>query len=277
MWRGSATSVGAMAFFSPGITNMVYVYDSSSQEWSELPHCRHHAFTLIAVDNLLTTVGGSQQKYTSGNTLLSFSRGEWTELFPPMSTERSFPAVVCAGHSLVVAGGCSQNAPTVEIMNTDTLQWFTAASLPSRKGILASNSASMTACGDSVYIFGDDRTHVYSSSLLALLESCQDGKETTSFQQTSTHIWNRISDLPVSRSTAVTLCDQLISVGGYDDSGKVDFVYYYDPATNIWKKMGKLLSPKGLPLATTLPGDKLIVVHGNHEKSFIGTAIIIEH
>ena len=44
MWRGAATSVGAMAFFSPGQTGIVYIYDSTSKDWSELPHCLHLAW-----------------------------------------------------------------------------------------------------------------------------------------------------------------------------------------------------------------------------------------
>ena len=180
------------------------------------------------------------------------------EKYPPMTTKRDNPAAVCSGHSLVVAGGCDkqhQHLTTVEVMDTSTLQWFTAASLLS--GI---SWASMTTCGDDLYLLGDGSTHVYSCSLQALLQSCQAPGKASASPQTS--IWNRITDLPVSRSTAVTLCRQLVCVGGIKDEIAVDSVYCYNPVTSSWKLIGSIPSSKSCLLVTTLPGDKLILVYG---------------
>ena len=283
MQRGSATAVGGTAFFNPGTTNTIYAYENYSQDWYELPSCPHHDFTIVAVDDLLTAVGGSQQKHTPGNTLLSFSKGEWTAAFPTMSTQRSSPAAICVRQCLLVAGGCSGEEPTsVEIMNTDTQQWSTATtsltdSLSYDGRVAMSASLSMAACRDKIYMFEENRTHVdvYTCSLSTLLQSCQQSSMDTD-TPVDTYIWNRLADLPVSQSTAISLCGQLISVGGYDDTGEVDLVYYYDPTTNTWQKMGNLICPKGLPLAVTLPGDKLIVVYSNNNESFIGTSTIVE-
>ena len=267
MWRGAATSIGTMAFFNPGLTSIVYIYDSTAKDWSELPHCLHCGFTLVAIDNMVTAVGGNQDLYTPGSALLSFSNGKWVELYPPMPTKRCFPAAVCTSNYLVVVGGCGKALATVEIMDVTTLQWSTSASLPVR----VSSAASMAACGDTIYHLGDDTNRVYWCSLKSLLHFSK--QNVANPQQTST-VWKRASDLPVSRSTAVTLCGQLVSVGGYDDSGEVDAVYCYDSTMNKWRKVGKLLSCKGLPLATTLSGDKLIVVHGNHVNTIVATASV---
>ena len=267
MWRGAAASVGAMAFFNPGLTGIVYIYDSTTKDWSELPHCLHCGFTLVAIDNMVTAVGGSKELYTAGSALLSFSQGNWMEIYPPMLTKRYFPAAACTGQYLVVAGGCGEDCQalaTVEIMEINTLQWSTTNSLP-----VCTSSASMTACGDRIYLLGDYTNHVYWCSLKNLL---QFSKEHIVNLKQASNLWKRISDLPVSRSTAATLCGQLVSVGGYDDNGEADAVYCYDSTMNKWSEVGKLLSCKGLPLATTLPGDKLIVVHGNHASTIVGTA-----
>lgn len=259
MWRGAAASVGAMAFFNPGLTGIVYIYDSTTKDWSELPHCLHCGFTLVAIDNMVTAVGGNKELYAAGSALLSFSKGNWEEIYPPMLTKRYFPAAACTNDYLVVAGGCGQDCQalaTVEIMEINTLQWSATVSLP-----VCMSSASMSVCGDSIYLLGDDTNRVYWCSLKSLLQ----------FSKGST-LWKRISDLPVSRSTAATLCGQLVSVGGYDDNGEADAVYCYDSTMNKWREIGRLLSCKGLPLATALPGDKLIVVHGNHASTIIGTA-----
>ena len=272
MWRGAATSVDAIAFFNPGLTGIVYIYDSTTKDWSELPHCLHLGFTLVAVDNMVTAVGGSKELYTAGNALLSFSKGSWVEIYPAMSTKRYFPAAVCTSCYLVVAGGCDENCQAiaaVELMDIDTLQWSTTGNLP-----VCMSSAFMTACEDSVYILGDDTNRVYWCSLKNLLQFSRE--HIVNLQQEST-LWKRISDLPVSRSTAVTLCGQLVSVGGYDDAGDSDAVYHYDSAVNKWRAVGKLRSCKGWPLATTLPGDKLVVVLGNHDDTTINTAIATQY
>ena len=254
MVRGAACVIGSKAYFNSGGATRVYCYDYASKQWMELP-----AFTLVTrfafviINGLLTTVGG-----TNSNKLFTLSEGKWVQKFPPMTTKRENPAAVCTGHSLVVAGGGNghnQDLPTVEVMDTNTLQWFTAASLP--RGVYR---ASMTACGDDLYLLGDQTTHVYSCSLQALLQSCQatglisvwnriTGKASAS-QRTSTCIWNRIADLPLSCSTAVTLCGQLVSVGGMKDKRAVDSVYCYDPATSVWKTIGQIPSRQSDPLVT---------------------------
>lgn len=281
MQRGSATAVGGVTFFNPGNTNTVYAYENYSQDWKELPNCPHYSFTLIAVDSILTAVGGSLQKDTPGNALLSFSKGEWVEMFPPMSTQCSSPAAVCTSQCLVVAGGCSGSGEnpvsSVEIMNTDTQQWHTAVTnfpLPkSYERITSSGSTSMATCGDKIYMLQGDDTHIYTCSLSSLLQSCQQRNKHTSADACT---WNRLADLPVSQSTLVTLCGRLLSVGGYSDTEELDVVYYYDSTADTWQKMGMLICPQGLPLAAALPGDRLIVVHSNNNESFVGTSTVVE-
>ena len=285
MQRGSATTVGGVAFFNPSNTSTVYAYENYSQDWKELPDCPHYGFTLMAVDGLLTAVGGSRQEHTPGNTLLSFDKGEWTKVFPPMSMQRSSPAAVCTGQCLVVAGGCSGNigesnsALSVEILNTDTQQWHTATTrFPLQLRIATSGSPSMAACGGNIYIFEEDgrtQTHVYACSLSSLLQSCRQSSDHAGTDN-DTHTWQRLADLPVRQSTPVTLCGPLLSVGGYCDTAEVDTVYYYEPTTDTWQKMGTLICPQGLPLATALLGDKLIVVHSNNNESFVGTSTVVE-
>ena len=263
MFRGAACGIRTMAYFSPGATSSVYCFDSCSKQWSRLPD--HPTFTfnfsLIVINDLLTTVGGIKSNklfsFSEGNW---FSKGKWVEKFPPMPTKREYPAAVCTGHSLVVAGGRDEgkHLPTVEVMDTNTQQWFTAASLP--RGICR---ASMTGCGDNLYILGDNTTHVYSCFLQALLQTCQAPGKASSLQKAS--VWNRIADVPVKSSTAATLCGQLVSVGGTDDKEvAVNTVYCYDPATttSTWKIIGQIPVCKSLPLVATLPEDKLIIVHG---------------
>jgi len=116
---------------------MVYKYNSDDETWSVLPECPHMSFTLAVINHLLTAVGGWQSISTLTNKLISFkekpeSKARWKEELPPMPTKRSHIAIAQQGKSLVAAGGYAngKRLATVEIMDTETHQWLTAASLP---------------------------------------------------------------------------------------------------------------------------------------------------
>ena len=94
-----------------------------------------------------------------------------------MSIKRWVTASVCSGRSLVVAGGLGEggkNLSTVEVMDTENLQWSTASSLPHPL-----SEASATLCGDQLYLLGgfdqspERSKSVFTSSLAGLLQSCQ--------------------------------------------------------------------------------------------------------
>ena len=68
-----------------------------------------------------------------------------------MPTKHRSTAVVCSGKSLVVAGGVGgyKDLSTVKVMDTETLDWSTASSLPHPL-----SEASATLSGDKVYMLG---------------------------------------------------------------------------------------------------------------------------
>ena len=153
MIRGAACAVGNVAYFNPGSTSSVYFYDYETKRQGELPQCPTSQFALIVINGQLMTVGG-----TNSNKLFGFSKAQWKETFPPMSINREYPAAVCIGHYVVVAGGHNGHEvlASVEVMDTNTRQWCTAASLP--RGVYR---ASMTAHGDMLYLLGDKTSEVH--------------------------------------------------------------------------------------------------------------------
>ena len=147
---------GSVAYFRPGGSKSVLAYNSTNSKWSELPKCPNYDFSLAVVNSLLTAIGGTSH-YEVTNSLLSLTDNKWTKRFPPMPTKRYLTVAVCNGKSLVVAGGSigyknprlsSQriSLSTVEVMDTETLQWSTASSLPH-----SLYQASATLCGDQVF------------------------------------------------------------------------------------------------------------------------------
>ena len=135
MWGEVSVVDGSVAYFLPGVigSKSVFAYNSTNNKWSELPKCPNFDFSLAMVNSLLTAIGGKTSNYEVTNSLLSLTDNKWTKQFPPMPTKRWLTAVVCSGRSLVVAGGWGEGdkrLSTVEVMDTKTLQWSTASSLP---------------------------------------------------------------------------------------------------------------------------------------------------
>ena len=216
---------GNMAYFNDYDSNGVHSYDSEKQKWSSLPQSPHRHCSLAVVSGLLTAIGGQpgmtnvllnairggldiHATMNVTKQLLSLTgKGKWVERFPPMPTKRYGTAAVCSGKSLVVAGGGGGDNKllhTVEVMDTETLQWSTASSLP-----FALRNASATICQDRIYLLGYGRGNeprsVLACSTADLLQSCLPQSlgarlETLTLQE----VWHRVTDLPVRSSSCAT-------------------------------------------------------------------------
>ena len=256
MYRGSSTVCGSMAYFSSFASRQVFAYNSRVNEWSALPECPAKYITLAVVNGLVTNVGGWQSgNYT--NTLLTLmeedGKRKWVEHFPSMPTKRALTAVVCSGKALVVAGGEGEGftvLTTVEVMNTDTLNWSTASNLP-----CPLSAAVATVCRDSVYLVAGRHQRCTAESVLTC--SLSDLKSYTSYQ-----MWRPIADLPVEHSTLVTLNGQLLAVGGQDYRNKTNNVYSYNRETNSWEVISCMPTPRYQCLVAVLPHNELMVVGG---------------
>ncbi len=186
-----------------------------------------------------------------------------------MPTKRGFTAVVYSGKHLVVIGGEGGNR-TVEVMNTETREWFTASSLPLT---LTLTEATVTIVGDKIYLVGGYdmsgmTTSVLTCSLTALLLSCQPQPQTPS-------LWHPVTDTPVYQSTCVTLDGEVVAVGGCDsDWNPTCAVYAYDPAKETWNVISHMNTPRRRCLAAVLPGDRLMVVGGS--TSFRSDCAVVE-
>ena len=286
MSRPSCVVDGNMAYFNnydsnDVYSNDVYSYDSEKQKWSSLPQSPRSYCSLAVVSGLLTAIGG-QIGWTGlvTNQLFSFTgKGKWVERFPPMSTKRYGTAAVCRGKSMVVAGGSGGDYKPlyiVEVMDTETLQWSTASSLP-----FALTFASATICQDRIYLLGYERSFeprsVLACSMADLLQSCRPQSlgarlETLTLQE----VWRRVTDLPVVFSSCATLCGQLLAVGGRAEN-YTTAIHQYDPATNSWEVISHMPTARWNMAVAVLPGNKLMVVGGIICKTgtWIGTKIDI--
>ena len=272
----SVAVLGRVAYFYSWYEKKIMMYDSQTGKWAILPECPKTSFSIAAVNGLLTAIGGEQ----SGNatkSLLSLTRQQkWTEQFPPMTYYHNLPVVACTSTSLIVAGGWGpdkERAP-VEVMDTETLRWSTAASLPYPWW-----QATATICGDRLYLAGgfakDGWTKTKSVLTCVVSELLQstatqhppsEATPTASGLQPSTHgqrVWQELAELPVYLSALVTLQGRLLAVGGCDsDLNPTSAVHQYNSATNSWNVVSRMNNKRWPCFAAVLPDNTLVVVGG---------------
>ena len=254
------------------------MYNSETGKWAILPECPKRGFSIAVVNGLLTAIGGWQSSDDKDTkTLLSLTeQHKWTEEFLLMTYYHTFPAVACTSTSLIVAGGWGPDeewAP-VEVMDTNTLCWSTAASLPHPR-----QQARATICGERIYIAGgfvtggvktnSVLTCVVSELLQSTATQCWSlGARpiATSGLQPSTDshkVWQEAAPLPVYRSSLVTLHGRLLAVGGCDsDRNPTSAVYQYDTATNSWKVISHMSTKRHTCFTAVLPDSTLLVAGG---------------
>ena len=254
----------------------IYAYNASTFAWSQLPDSSFEGCALAIVNNLLTLIGGISVGNIT-NKLFSLTKkgkvANWMEEFPPMSTKRWGVCALCTGTALIVAGGQGKpgfgKVATTEVLNTATLQWSTAVDLPQP-----------TFCGslvqinsDTIFMLGAYDKNVipiksmYTCSLNALLQSCSPQSLGAHFarllSQSKVHVWRRVADIPAIGSAYVSLCGQLLAVGGKDSDGKlIAAVYIYNPSNNSWEVISHMATPRLTCYAAVLPDNQLIVVGG---------------
>ena len=220
MHRGSAATDGRFVYITPDGFYSLYRYEFSTDEWMELPSCPYSNSGLAIIDSELTTVGGWE--YGAGhatNKLFTLLRqGEWVEMYPPMKTAHSSPAVVSTsdGDYLIVIGGHVSGkwwSATVELLHVQKKKWYKLTDLPQPLPL-----PSATICGDQLHVIGDD-DNGYSCSLQSLPSNDKP------IISPLTLSWKPLPPLPVTGSTAATLCGQLVLIGGWQRGSPVNSIH----------------------------------------------------
>ena len=267
MWRGSAVSHDKMAYFNPWLSTAVYQFEED--QWTALPECPHYNSALTVVNKQLTTVGGRHGRRRGGgptNSLASLT-GEgkdrkWVEHFPWMPTSRSDLVAVCRGTSLIAAGGLGggRRLRTVEVMDTESLQWTLVNPLPHPMCL-----PSIAVSQEKVYLLGGydqnrrQTLSVFTCSTLPT-QPLDAQLEKTANQLTG---WHQVADAPHYGSTAVCVGEVLLAIGGESAAGEgTSAIAAYNPTSDSWEDIGHMTTPRSRPLVALLPSNELIVAGG---------------
>ena len=265
MLRGSAVSHDKMAYFNPWLSTAVYQFEE--HQWTALPKCPHYYSALTVVNNQLTTVGGSHGRYgrDTTNSLVSLT-GEgkdrkWVEHFPRMPTSRSDLAAVCRGTSLIAAGGRGggEILRTVEVMDTESLQWTLVNPLPHPMW-----RASIAVSQEKVYLLGGFDQNGKTLSVFTC-STLQTQPLDAQLKKTANQLtgWHQVADAPHYWSTAVCVGEVLLAIGGRSAAGEyTSAIAAYNPTSDSWEDIGHMTTPRYLPLVALLPSNELIVAGG---------------
>ena len=243
--------------------NKVYAFNTSTSSWSQLPDSPNYECPLVIVNNLLTLVGGKHDVTPTTQLIINqlFSlTGEgsgrrWTKKFPPMPTKRCGSTALCTETALIVAGGVSEDhstLQTVEVMNTETLQWSTAAHLPQPVW-----HAPGAVCGDHVYILSleSHSKSMYTCPVSTLIQSCKSSP--------TADVWNKVTAPPVTDTTCVSILSRLLAIGGMDSNNKpTTAIYIYNPDSDSWEVISHMATPRYYCFAAVLPNNQLMVMGG---------------
>ena len=263
---------GDMVYCCDGASDTkVLMFNSGTEQWRVLPECPKVNFSIAVVNEQLTAIGGEHSDRAT-NTLLSFSQDKpvisqqkWLEQLPPMTYCRNNPVVATTNISLIVAGGWEievhKKKTEVEVMDTQTLQWSTVASLPHPL-----SAVTATICGDRLYLgggyFSDGATKsVLECEVKDLLQSQPPSQASRIGLSRRPQVWREVAPLPVTHSSLVTFQGHLLAVGGVG-ADYTSELKEYDAATNSWNVISQMRVQRHSSLAVVLPNNTLMVCGG---------------
>ena len=274
---------GNTVYIRGGSSVNIYSYDVTSDSWSQLPDCVYGKGAIAIINGCLSTVGEYSRPTRTNEVFTLTGEGSgrrWVKKYPPMPTWRRDTTAVRIGTKLIVAGGRGAGGrvlSTVEVMDTENHQWFTAASLPEPLYL-----ASATVCGDQLYMLGgvhkDSHTrYVCTCSVSALFQSCVPNTLEVKLEGTSledkANIWRQVADLPVTNSACESFHGRLLAFGGSikDSWEPTTAVYMYNSTTNSWEIISHMTTPRCGCFTAVLPDDRIMVVGGTSSERFICT------
>ena len=245
----------------------VMVYDPKQDSYDTLPPYTCKWFSMAVVNNQLVLVGGwdiEPDKVTNQLGVWNEQSKRWTNPLPPMTTACYSPSVATHNNRwLVVMGGYDGKTPLscVEILDTDSTQWYHAASLPQPLFY-----AVPAIIGNMCYLLGGytkgGAKVVFSVCLDDLISQAVSQPASASAPHTPSP-WQSLPDTPLKYSTALAfnINGALLAVGGGFFFGSTA-IYHYQPSSRSWVKAGELPTERLQCTCTVLPSGDLYVAGG---------------
>ena len=213
-------------------------------------------FSLVVVNNKLTTVGGLGDNKSPSNKIYSWDKTtqEWHELCPPMPTaRRSTTSVIYGDYLIVIGGALAETVTIVEVLHIPNKKWYTGPSLPE-----SMYNVQAVVVENSLYLFGGNSTSAWYCFLPTLITGA------ISKLYNLSQLWKKLSNLPFRYSAAALLGKHLLAIGGHDEkaANMTDLIHCYSPENNCWEKAGRLRTGRRNCTAVKMLDEKIFVIGG---------------
>ena len=264
--ESAAAVIGDKVYFK--MSQFIFEFTFTTSHWNQLPDHSLSDFSLVNVEDELTTVGGCnenwQGNFKHSNKLFSYIGRKWVEKYPPMPTKRYGCAAVYTRNALIVAGGThggsiafsehfgGSSLKTVEILDLQHNRWSKVSLLP-----LPTAQPSMAICGEHIYLYDTEALpHTEHSMVRCTVLSL-------ALSTPKPVIWDEVASLPVKGSTLVTVKGHLLAVGGESpERVRSKELRQYNCDTNSWQVVSEMHYARYHCAAVFLVCNKLMIVGG---------------
>ena len=223
--------------------------------WTTISDIPQYLCAADIIQGHLTLIGGVDAvtgKVTGK--LSTYVNDHWKEIYPPMPTPRSWVGVALEDNILIIVGGWCAGAAvsTVEVLNTESKQWYSLNSLQLPEPIYLCD---MTISSGYVYIGGGMNatkkpTKSYWRLPWSAVHQLVQSRDNTSSQVT----WENIADSPFFGSSLLPNSKLPVLFGGWDGKARSD-IFVYDPTQKRWTAVGNI--------STECPGPCVVPINSN--------------
>ena len=266
-----AVEVGGKVYIGGGVVEgevegEVLEYTIQGGQWREI-ETPVRVFGVAVVNNQLIVIGGWEDT-TDQVWVLESDSNTWTQPFPAMPTARCWVSVVGYKRWVLAVGGDESDdeigyeGRCVEVLDTVSKKWYTAAPLPSDVF-----QPSLAVIQDTLYVvWGKSSVSVS----IPMLISDAMSQSTASNDPGSTE-WQPLPHTPTYHPAITSFHDSLLAVGAWDSPSST--IAMYLPQTEQWLTVAQLPSlRRGCTCVVLRDIGNLMVVGGcNKNRDYIKT------
>ena len=264
VWGAHAVEVGGKVYIGGGVPEggshyKVLEYTIQGGQWREIDTPVVH-FGMAVVNDQLIIVGGRKRDGATTDQVwvLESDSKTWTQPFPAMPTARYWLSAVGYERWVLVVGGRWKWC--VEVLDTVSKKWYTAASLPSN-----AERPALAVIQDTLYIAWEESAVSIS---IPMLISDALSQSTASDEPRSTE-WQPLPDPPTRYPAITSFHDSLLAVGECGSTSST--IAMYLPQTEQWLTVAQLPSPRNGRTCVVLPTTGELMVVGGRNGDYIKT------
>ena len=251
--------VGGKVYIGGGTTSdgdyKVLEYTIQGGQWKVI-ETPVSLFSIAVVNDQLIIIGGLDEETVITNQVwvLESDSNTWTQPFPAMPTARCWLSAVGYKRWVLAMGGLRKRC--VEVLDTVSKKWYTAAPLPCDTIHLL-----LAVIQDTLYIVWEESA--VSVSIPMLISDAM-SQSTASDEPRSTE-WQPLPHTLTNRPAITSFHGSLLAVGAWGSSSST--IAMYLPQTEQWLTVAQLPKQRGCCTCVVLPETGELMVIGGWDKN----------